>query len=238
MTVDKAGTRHQRRSLCRCLGESQDRFDSTPPTGATSRRRPPRGGLPNTTGFYSRRNLTPRCLARHVLVCDFLATSFRRTMQPATDRLAADGQVAALMQQQRQRGASPTTAEEAEVQWRMPGHPVGDHGNPAEVEAKGVAAFPPGEPFDAVRIGLPVAGGQETSLRAAIPIRSLIGSPLGNGLNPLEKPEKPSRYSSRNQGLESSRKPRVSRRAVTLEDVTAMRGNPPVLSRRGVVVWT
>ncbi len=29
--------------------------------------------------FYSRRNLTPRCLARHVLACDFLATSFRRT---------------------------------------------------------------------------------------------------------------------------------------------------------------
>jgi hypothetical protein len=28
--------------------------------------------------FYSRRNLTPRCLARHVLACDLLATSFRR----------------------------------------------------------------------------------------------------------------------------------------------------------------
>lgn len=56
-------------------------------------------------------------------------------MQPAADRLAADSQVAALMQQQRQRGASPTTAEEAEVQWRVPGHPVEDHGNPAEVES-------------------------------------------------------------------------------------------------------
>ena len=82
------------------------------------------------------------------------------------------------------------------------------------------------------------SGWSTLSLRAAFPISSLIGSPLGNGLNPLEKPEKPSRYSSRNQGPESSRKPRVSRRAVTLEDVTAMRGNPPVLSRRGVVVWT
>jgi hypothetical protein len=29
--------------------------------------------------FYSRRNLTPRCLARHVLACDFLAALFRRT---------------------------------------------------------------------------------------------------------------------------------------------------------------
>jgi hypothetical protein len=29
--------------------------------------------------FYSRRNLTPRCLARHVLACDFWATLFRRT---------------------------------------------------------------------------------------------------------------------------------------------------------------
>ncbi len=29
--------------------------------------------------FYSRRNLRPRCLARQVLACDFLATSFRRT---------------------------------------------------------------------------------------------------------------------------------------------------------------
>ena len=28
--------------------------------------------------FYSRRNLTPRCLALHVLACDFLAASFRR----------------------------------------------------------------------------------------------------------------------------------------------------------------
>jgi hypothetical protein len=31
------------------LGESLDRSASTPPTGATSCRRPPRGGLPNTT---------------------------------------------------------------------------------------------------------------------------------------------------------------------------------------------
>jgi hypothetical protein len=29
--------------------------------------------------FYSRRNLTPRCLALQVLECDFRATSFRRT---------------------------------------------------------------------------------------------------------------------------------------------------------------
>ena len=29
--------------------------------------------------FYSRRNLTPRCLARQVLACDFRAVSFRRT---------------------------------------------------------------------------------------------------------------------------------------------------------------
>ena len=29
--------------------------------------------------FYSRRNLTPRCLACHVLACDFRATSFRPT---------------------------------------------------------------------------------------------------------------------------------------------------------------
>ena len=29
--------------------------------------------------FYSRRNLTPRCLARQVLACDLRATSFRRT---------------------------------------------------------------------------------------------------------------------------------------------------------------
>jgi hypothetical protein len=29
--------------------------------------------------FYSRRNLTPRCLARHVLACDFLATLLRFT---------------------------------------------------------------------------------------------------------------------------------------------------------------
>jgi len=29
--------------------------------------------------FYSRRNLTPRCLARHVFACDLLAASFRRT---------------------------------------------------------------------------------------------------------------------------------------------------------------
>src|SRR5262249_36566809 len=29
--------------------------------------------------FYSRRNLTPLCLARQVLACDLRATSFRRT---------------------------------------------------------------------------------------------------------------------------------------------------------------
>ena len=44
MTADKPGSRHQRRSLCRCLGESLDRSNSTPPTGATSRSRPPGGG--------------------------------------------------------------------------------------------------------------------------------------------------------------------------------------------------
>ena len=45
MTADKPGSRHQRRSLCRCLGESLDRSNSTPPTGATSRSRPPRGAF-------------------------------------------------------------------------------------------------------------------------------------------------------------------------------------------------
>ena len=49
MTADKPGSRHQRRSLCRCLGESLDRSNSTPPTGATSRQSAPSGGLPNTT---------------------------------------------------------------------------------------------------------------------------------------------------------------------------------------------
>ena len=60
MTADKPGSRHQRRSLCRCLGESLDRSNSTPPTGATSRSRPPRGAF-----------LIPRPLA----VVDYLAKS-------------------------------------------------------------------------------------------------------------------------------------------------------------------
>src|SRR5262249_542241 len=39
------------------------------------------GGVWRTAAmyFYSRRNLTPRCLARQVLACDLRATSFRRT---------------------------------------------------------------------------------------------------------------------------------------------------------------
>jgi hypothetical protein len=32
------------------------------------------------------------------------------------------------------------------------GHPIKDHGDPTEIEAKGAAAFPPGQPFEAMLI--------------------------------------------------------------------------------------
>jgi hypothetical protein len=62
-----------------------DAFRGQPIEGDTVHRR--RGDMQSRhagrfwvgTYFYSRRNLTPRCLARHVLACDFRATSLRRT---------------------------------------------------------------------------------------------------------------------------------------------------------------
>ena len=57
MTADKPGIRHQWRSFCRCLGESLDRSNSSPPAGATSCRRPPRGAFliprPMAVDLYS-----------------------------------------------------------------------------------------------------------------------------------------------------------------------------------------
>ncbi len=51
------GIRHQWRSFCRCLGESLDRSNSSPPAGAISRRRPPRGAFlmprPMAVDLYS-----------------------------------------------------------------------------------------------------------------------------------------------------------------------------------------
>jgi hypothetical protein len=52
MTVDQRGIHHHHgRNLCRSLGKSLDCLKPTPPTGATSRRRPPRGGHPNASAF-------------------------------------------------------------------------------------------------------------------------------------------------------------------------------------------
>ena len=53
------------------------RRSSGPASTASATGRPwPRS---TRSSFYSRRNLTPRCLARHVLACDFFAALFRRT---------------------------------------------------------------------------------------------------------------------------------------------------------------
>src|SRR6516225_8633704 len=45
MTVDQRGIHHHGRNLCRSLGKSLDCLKPAPPTGATRRKRPPRGAI-------------------------------------------------------------------------------------------------------------------------------------------------------------------------------------------------
>src|SRR6516225_2383123 len=82
MTVGQRGIHHHGRNLCRSLSKSLDCSKSTPPTGATSRRRPPRGGHPKASAFGRGRLLRKPRRFRQTGYCRIIVWRNRVAVSP------------------------------------------------------------------------------------------------------------------------------------------------------------